>query len=95
MDRTATEILNIQRSIQYFDLNNGESRFRVFIGTKMVDEWVADGHLPGTRPNGDTSTRRWIPGLALRPGDEIRIEGAPNGGESAPIDYIEIYPTTD
>lgn len=80
--------------VQYFDLNNGESRFRVYVGGQMVDEWMADAHLPGTKPNGDTSTRRWIPGLALRPGDEIRIEGAPNGGEAAPLDYIEIYPWT-
>ena len=78
--------------VQYFDLNNGESQFRVFVGTQKVDEWVADAHLPGSRPNGDTSTRRSIPGLALRTGDEIRIEGVPNGQERAPLDYIEIYP---
>jgi hypothetical protein len=28
--------------------------------------------------------------VALRPGDEIRIEGYPDGGEGAPIDYVEI-----
>jgi len=78
--------------VQYFDLNHGESQFRVYVGQQMVDAWVADAHLPGAMPDGDTSTRRWIPGLALRPGDEIRVKGIPDGGERAPLDYIEIHP---
>jgi hypothetical protein len=28
----------------------------------------------------------------LRPGDKICVEGLPNGGETAAIDYIEILP---
>ena len=70
---------------------NGESKFRVFIGEQQVDEWVADGHLPATKPEGDYSTLRRITGLALRPGDEIRIEGIPDGAEQAALDYIEIH----
>jgi alpha-glucuronidase len=77
--------------VQYFDQNNGESKFRVFIGEQQVDEWVADDHLPATKRGGDSSTRRRITGLALRPGDEIRIEGIPDGAEQAPLDYIEIH----
>ena len=38
------------------------------------------------------STRRVIAGVALRPGDEIRMEGKPGGNELAPLDYIEILP---
>jgi hypothetical protein len=26
----------------------------------------------------------------LRPGDEIRVEGTPDGGETAALDYIEV-----
>jgi alpha-glucuronidase len=77
--------------VQYFDRNNGESKFRVFIGEQQVDEWIANDHLPATKPGGDSSTRRHIIGLALRPGDEIRIEGIPDGAEQAPLDYIEIH----
>jgi len=33
--------------------------------------------------------QRNITGLALRPGDEIRIEGVAAGGENACIDYVE------
>jgi hypothetical protein len=30
--------------------------------------------------------------VALRKDDEIRIEGTPNGGETAALDYLEILP---
>ncbi len=40
---------------------------------------------------GDSSTRRRIRGLALRPGDEIRILGIPDRDEHAPLDYVEIH----
>ena len=76
--------------LQYFDQNNGVSKFQVFVGDQKVDQWLADDNLPARRPNGDSSTRRWIPGLALRPGDQIRIVGFPEEGERAPLDYIEI-----
>lgn len=77
--------------IQYFDQNNGESKYRVFVGERQVDEWAANDHLPATCPGGDSSTRRRIKGLELHPGDEIRIEGYPDGKENAPLDYIEIH----
>ncbi|HMD98960.1 MAG TPA: alpha-glucuronidase family glycosyl hydrolase, partial [Terriglobia bacterium] len=81
-------------SVEYFDQNNGASRFRVYVGAQLVDEWIADDHLPSRKPDGSSSTRRRITGLALRPGDEIRIEGTPDGEEYAPLDYVEIEETT-
>ncbi len=80
-------------SVEYFDQNNGASRFRVYVGARLVDEWIADDHLPSRKPDGSSSTRRRITGLALRPGDEIRIEGTPDGEEYAPLDYVEIEET--
>jgi alpha-glucuronidase len=77
-------------AIQYFDENNGESRFRVYLGDQLVDQWTADAHLPARKIGGDSSTRRRIKRIALRPGDEIRIEGIPDGQEAAPFDYVEI-----
>ena len=77
-------------SVEYFDQNNGASRFRVYVGAQLVDQWIADDHLPSRKPDGSSSTRRLITGLALRPGDEIRIEGTPDGEEYAPLDYVEI-----
>jgi alpha-glucuronidase len=76
--------------VEYFDQNNGKSKFRVLVGDRVVDEWVADDHLPATNPGGDSSVRRRILGFALRPGDNIIIEGAPDGEERAALDYVEI-----
>ncbi len=78
--------------VEYFDQANGASRYRVWINQQLVDEWTANLRLPTIRLDSTSSTRRAIPGVALRPGDEIRIEGAPNGGESAALDYLEIVP---
>jgi len=79
--------------VQYFDQNNGASKYRVFVGDQLVDEWIADLHLPATDPNADSSTWQHISGVALRPGDEIRIQGFPDASELAPLDYLEIHKT--
>ena len=79
-------------TVQYFDQNNGASHFRLSIAGQPVAEWTADDALPGSKIDAHSSTRRVIKGLALRPGDEIRIDGLPNGGEGAPLDYVEISP---
>jgi alpha-glucuronidase len=77
---------------QYFDLNSGVSRFRLWVGNQLVDEWTAADHLPARKIDGSSSSRRVIAGVALRPGDQIRIEGRPDGRETAALDYIEILP---
>jgi alpha-glucuronidase len=78
--------------VQYFDTNNGVARFRAFLGAQLVDEWLADDNLPTVRIDASSSTRRMIRGLALRPGDVIRIEGAPDAGDAAALDYVEVLP---
>lgn len=78
--------------VEYFDQNNGVSRYQVFVGNHLVDQWIADSWLPATQPNGDSSTRRRVSGVALREGDELRIKGFPDEGERAPLDYVEIRP---
>jgi alpha-glucuronidase len=79
--------------VRYFDRSDGVSHFRVSIGSQLVDEWDADDGLPSRKIDGAASTRRVIEGVALRPGDEIRIEGVPGGAERAPLDYVEIEPS--
>jgi alpha-glucuronidase len=83
--------------VQYFDTNIGAARFRVRVGDQIVDEWtasvrewVASDRASSRKPDGTSSTRRVISGVALRPGDEIKIEGIPDGGETAALDYVEI-----
>jgi len=76
--------------VQYFDQNNGAAQYRLRVGDQLIDQWTADHHIRSSKIDGSTSTRRTISGVALRPGDEIRVEGRPDGGESAAIDYVEI-----
>ena len=81
---------------QYFDLNTGEAKFRLYIhnqsGDKLLDEWTANDHLPSSKIGGDTSTRHRTFAVSLAPQDEIRIEGIPDRGDHAAIDYVEIFP---
>jgi alpha-glucuronidase len=76
--------------VQYFDQNNGVSRFRVFVDGRQTDEWLASDHVPTKKMDGSSSARRTISGVALRRGDAIRIEGLPDAGEPAGLDYVEI-----
>ena len=76
--------------VQYFDRNNGVSRFQLFVAGQTVAEWAADDTLPTDKMDAHSSTRLLVKGLALRAGDEIRVEGFPEGGEGAPLDYVEI-----
>ena len=79
-------------NVQYFDQSNGVSRYRVWVGSQLVEQWLADLSLPTIELDSTSSTRRVIDGVALRPGDELRIEGIPDAGESAALDYVEILP---
>jgi alpha-glucuronidase len=78
-------------SVQYFDQNNGISRYDVLVNGQRIASWEAALHLPTTRLDSTSSTRHTIRGIALRPGDAIRVEGRPDGGEAAALDYIEIH----
>jgi alpha-glucuronidase len=79
--------------ILYFDQKNGASKFRVMVNDKVIAHWTADNTLPATKIGADAATRRTIPNLHLRPGDQIRIEGVPDADEPAGLDYIEIIPS--
>jgi alpha-glucuronidase len=77
-------------AVEYFDQNNGASRFTVAVNGQRVGEWTADDNPPTPKPDAHSSTRRTLRGIALRPGDEIRINGIPDNGERAALDYIEV-----
>src|SRR5262249_49094169 len=76
--------------IQYFDMPEGESRFRIYAGNQLLGRWSASDRLPARKIDSSSSSRHVIPGVALHKGDEIRIEATPNGRETAALDYIEI-----
>jgi alpha-glucuronidase len=79
-------------AVQYFDLQGGIARFSLEINGKRTASWLADATLPSQNPNGDNSTRHTIRDVDLKPGDTIRVEGAPDGTDPAALDYIEIAP---
>jgi hypothetical protein len=62
------------------------------VGDQTLDSWAAAGNIPTARIDGSSSTRRTVAGIALRPGDRIRIEGTPDRAEQAALDYVEIVP---
>ena len=86
-------------AVQYYDQTNGVSQYKLLVAGQTVDQWLADDMLPSRNvpslPNGHTSTRHTAHGVALRTGDQIKIEAAADGGEKAPVDYVEIEPASD
>ena len=79
-------------NVQYFDIKNGEAKYRFLVAGKLVDEWTANLQLPATKIGGDSSARHVTPELAIKRGDEIRIEGVPDKDDHAALDYLEIVP---
>ena len=84
-------------AVQYFDLQGGVARFTLDVNGRTVATWAADAKLPSSRPDGDNSTRFIASGtdgggIELKPGDQLRVEGVPNGKDPADLDYIEIEP---
>jgi alpha-glucuronidase len=77
-------------AVQFFDEDDGASRFSLFVGDKPIDSWVADGQFGSAIPDGHTSTRHTVRGVRLAPGDELRVQVLPDRMESGALDYIEI-----
>jgi alpha-glucuronidase len=77
----------------YFDFRHGASTYDLYLNGDLLKEWRADNSLPGDQMNGDTSTRVTVRAATLKPGDVLKIEGKPDNGEPAPLDYIEITPS--
>ena len=78
--------------VRYFDENDGRSTFRLEVAGRAISTWRADDTLPTGEPNGHSSTWRVVHGVRLDPGDTIMIEGIPDGGERAVLDYVTVAP---
>jgi alpha-glucuronidase len=83
-------------AVQYFDLRTGASHFELLVNGKTVGSWVADDVLPPAvvrrELDGQTSTRFTTPEVELHRGDTLTLQGRPDGGEAAPVDYLELMP---
>jgi alpha-glucuronidase len=77
---------------QYFDLQGGVAHFALEVNGKQVAAWDANGTFPSRQPHGDNSTRYTAYGINLKPGDVLRVRGAPDGADPAALDYIELTP---
>ena len=76
--------------VRYFDTNTGVSHFRALVGNRVVGEWTANDRVPTRKIDSSSSALRVLTGIPLKEGDEIRIEGTPDNGETAALDYVEI-----
>ncbi len=79
-----------QIRVRYFDQNNGVAHFRALIGNNVIAEWTAADRVPTRKIDSSSSALHVMSGIPLKAGDEIRIEGTPDGGETAALDYVEI-----
>ena len=78
-------------AVLFFDESDGRSQFRVLVGDREIGRWQADADFPSPEPNGHTATRYVVRTVTLHRGDAIRVEGTPDQGERAALDYIEIW----
>ncbi len=70
-------------SVVMFDESDGNGRYRLFINEELVATIVADS-------NNDALVNHPFGTFELSPGDQLRIELLPEGGESCRTDCIEI-----
>ena len=68
--------------ISYLDEKNGQGSLSLFAGGKQKATWKLSEDVGCWR-------RKTIPNIKIKNGDEIKLVGIANGGESARADYIE------
>lgn len=80
-------------AVAYYDFHEGASRYTLELNGKLLGNWTADDTLPTNAINGSTATRwtEWTP-VELKPGDVLKLTADPDGGEPAPVDYLELTP---
>jgi len=81
-------------AVQYLDLRDGVAHFTLGINGTEIVSWAADALFPSNLA-GDTSTRFTARGpdgrgIELKPGDLLRVDGAPGASDPAELDYIQI-----
>jgi alpha-glucuronidase len=88
--------------VLYYDERDGSARFRLRTSDGPAGKdgsvpgvsagWVADRDLPTREPNGHSAVRKTFEGVRLSAGESIALEGTPDGGEHAVVDYVEVTP---
>ena len=69
-------------AVQYFDIWRGVSTYTLSVNGAAIATWKSDDTLPPAQPDphldGQTSTRRTIRHVALKPGDVLELRGVPD-----------------
>jgi alpha-glucuronidase len=84
-------------AVNYYDLIGGRSHWTIYVNDREVGAWVGNhedilGHAPSTHLGGHSASRITFKGVKIQKGDELKIVGAPDGIEPAPLDYILVLP---
>ena len=84
-------------AINYFDLMGGRAKYKTYLNSKLLLEWAGDledklGHAFSTKLDGHSATRVTIRDVQIQKGDTLKITGATDGNELAPLDYVAILP---
>lgn len=75
--------------VTYFDENDGNAEFKLYVNDVLVDEWVADKDLGSASSDEKTLTSRTVT-VNLSKGDIIKIEGKKETYDPARLDKIEV-----
>ena len=73
--------------VRYFDGKRGKSEYRLFAGGQ------ARGEAWTTSADTDSWQSRTIRGVAIKPGDEIKVMVRGDGSETAKLDYVQFNVT--
>ncbi len=76
--------------VWYWDENDGECTFRIYVGGTMVDEWVANQNLGSADPVAQTRTSRIKTGVSISNGAQIKLEAVQNNQEWGRFDLVEL-----
>jgi len=79
--------------VQYFDVNDGEARFQLNVGDRVLRAWIANDHFPTKALNGDSSTRVTLRKVRLKTNEIIKVESSPDGNDPGALDYVEVMPS--
>ncbi|PSN61709.1 alpha-glucuronidase [Corynespora cassiicola Philippines] len=84
-------------AVNYYDLIGGKSRYQLEIGNRIIGSWTGDledklGHAPSIYLDGHSATRITFKGVEVNKGELLKITGAADGIEPAPIDYVSFLP---
>ena len=80
--------------VTFFDENDGNAEFKLYVNDVLVDEWVADKDLGSASSDEKTLTSRNVT-VNLSKGDIIKIEGKKETYDPARLDKIEVERTPD